>query len=825
MYMNYAMHLPATPRQPPSVWRTSVQGNARAAITSLGYLALGGIWIATSDRLGAMLFASADQLTLFQSLKGMGFVVATAMLIFAVMRRAAPASRVSIRANADLPHRRAWPMSVLLLALVLATGLPMIGLMVYGLQREAQRDVEQAHRLIASLTDVSSVDTQAFLAEQGRVAAMLALRPLLRQLVSGQCDPVLSDIMAARPELSNIVSSRLDGVAVCSAIALTHEDGASPPWWRKALDEGAGVAIGDPKKDPRSGAWQVPLVYPIRGPAGLQGSLRLDVFLSAFHPMVTAALPEGGIAAIINSQGYVIARSLEPQNTVGQRLLDPAVVDFIVRTRSGQSPAPASGKDAVERQFAFRPVGDTGWFAITGLPTGVMYSQARANALRMGLAALMVLALSAGLVVLVSQRITAPMRALTRTARRVAHGQFDLRAPEGGPREVAEVSAGFNRMLDRIPLIEQQLRESEERYRALVELAPDGVVMIEGGRLTYVNPGFRALFGLPLNAPVSAISLAELAAPEDRDALSARLAQLQGAPGGSPAVQLTMRRQDGTLIQVEQASISVRMKGRVVVQSHLRDVTARHMARQALEAANETLESRIQERTGELQDANHALEAFSYSVAHDLRAPVACVGGFADALASSVARGDTAKAAHYASRILHNTKKMNAMIDGLLKLARAGRMRLDCRPVDMNVMVQQVLADHDGASKALCHIEDLPVVMADADTIRQVWCNLISNALKYSSHATTPTLDIRSRVHAGEYVFTVADNGMGFDSVAAENLFGVFQRLPGAEAFEGTGVGLAIVRRIVERHGGRVWADGKPGEGARFSFALPCAGR
>jgi len=252
-----------------------------------------------------------------------------------------------------------------------------------------------------------------------------------------------------------------------------------------------------------------------------------------------------------------------------------------------------------------------------------------------------------------------------------------------------------------------------------------------------------------------------------------------------------------------------------------RDLAARAAARRELEAANQELDARVQERTRALESANRALQMFSHAVAHDLSAPAARLQGFAKALGNAARAGDADKLTHYAARIDANARLMQEIIDGLLQLSRAERMGLERVPVDCDALVRELLQELQVPATVRVELAPLGIVQADRAGLRQVWTNLLSNALKYSSHAPEPVLCVAAADLAHERVFSVADNGIGFAPEEAQRLFDLFTRLPSAREFPGSGVGLMIVKRTVERHGGRVWAQGTPGRGASFSFALP----
>ncbi|MGH8206591.1 MAG: ATP-binding protein, partial [Steroidobacteraceae bacterium] len=260
-------------------------------------------------------------------------------------------------------------------------------------------------------------------------------------------------------------------------------------------------------------------------------------------------------------------------------------------------------------------------------------------------------------------------------------------------------------------------------------------------------------------------------------------------------------------------------------------VIARALDVQRLRHENAELQERERRRSEDLAAAYQDLESFSYSISHDLRAPLRAVDGYAQILQDDFGARLDDEGRRVVGVIRDGSRKMEQLIVGLLAFSRASRQPLSLSSIDMTAVAQaavaEVMAGHKGPAPRI-EIEELPACAADASVIRQVWCNLIGNALKYSAKQPEPrvrisgTIEEREAVYR-EAVYRVEDNGAGFDMQYAHKLFGVFQRLHAAEDFAGTGVGLAIVHRIVTRHGGRIWAEGEPGKGAWFQFALPAA--
>ena len=240
--------------------------------------------------------------------------------------------------------------------------------------------------------------------------------------------------------------------------------------------------------------------------------------------------------------------------------------------------------------------------------------------------------------------------------------------------------------------------------------------------------------------------------------------------------------------------------------------------------ARKQVEIELYERTGQLEDVNKELESFAYSVSHDLRAPLRAIDGFSHQVLKHYADKLDDEGKRYLTVVRENTQKMGQLIDDILAFSRMGRLEISMAEVSMEGLAHEVSEELKlgiAGRELAMQIKPLPPCRGDFAMLRQVWVNLLGNAIKFTRTKAAALVEVAGHAEGAENIYYVKDNGAGFDMQYADKLFGVFQRLHGNEEFEGTGIGLAIVKRVVTRHGGRVWAESKVDEGATFYFALP----
>lgn len=366
--------------------------------------------------------------------------------------------------------------------------------------------------------------------------------------------------------------------------------------------------------------------------------------------------------------------------------------------------------------------------------------------------------------------------------------------------------------------------EARSRLSGIVRSSSDAIISKSlDGIITSWNSGAEKVFGYTEKEAVGQSML--ILFPPDRIHEEADILARIARDETVPHFETQRVRKDGHVLDLSVTISPVHdSEGQVIGASKIaRDITDRRLAEEAIRKLNAELEQRVVERTAQLEAANKELEAFSYSVSHDLRAPLRAMDGFSQALLEDYGPQLPAEAQDHVRTIRRGAQKMGALIDDLLTFSRLSRSPLTFRQVDVNRLVRSTLEDlapqRSGHEVELVHHE-LPACQGDPALLKQVWVNLLANAFKYTQKRARAVVEIGSMVKNGETIYFVRDNGTGFDMRYAGKLFGVFQRLHRAEDYEGTGVGLAIVQRVVHRHGGRVWAEAKVNEGATFFFTL-----
>lgn len=419
----------------------------------------------------------------------------------------------------------------------------------------------------------------------------------------------------------------------------------------------------------------------------------------------------------------------------------------------------------------------------------------------------------------------------TITHGRVWHGEIKNRAKDGSfywvdttivpflndqgkPRQYVAIRADITER----KLAEEARRTSEGRYRTLFECAPDGILIADPDSY-YIdaNASICQMLGYTREELIG-LHASDIVTEQEVRHIEPALDIIKKKADYHREWQF--RRKNGSVFAAEVIATAL-PDGNLL--GMIRDVTERKEAETKIHQLNAELEQRVAQRTAELQAANKELEAFSYSVSHDLRAPLRAVDGFSLAVLEDYGPQLPEEGRHYLETIRHGAQKMGALIDDLLTFSRLSRAPLNKQKVNTAQQVRDVLEDlgpQRNGREIDMRIGDLPPCEGDPALLKQIWANLLSNALKYTQKRELTVVEIGFEPTPKGDAFFVRDNGTGFDMRYANKLFGVFQRLHRAEDYEGTGVGLAIVQRIIHRHGGQIWAEAAVNRGATFYFTL-----
>jgi len=506
------------------------------------------------------------------------------------------------------------------------------------------------------------------------------------------------------------------------------------------------------------------------------------------------------------------------------------------------------GKLIKEKVIITRGIDDLGEIAVTYTTANIEASLIQSRNQLILFSLILMLGLSL-VIFLVGTGLTRPIDRLTEAARAMANGNLDQEIETRGARELRILGKSFISMRDAIQEkiadlaaknvqlreevqerihAQQALKESEEKYRSFFEQSVSPMLLAKGVQFIDGNAAALNMLGLDSIDELQKLTVLDISPEIQPDGMpSKNLAEtiLTGLKNqGSAYIEWSHKRKNGEIFPV---AISLTVIGveddEVLTHVIWQDISDRKLAEEELIKYHQQLEELVEERTNELTAVNKELEAFSFSVSHDLRAPLRSIDGFSEALLEDYVTKLDATGHDYLQRIRAAAQKMGQLIDALLDLSRVTRRELLKDTVDLSALAQDALKDlqHGEAEREVaCTIQPGIRAKGDKQLLRIVMANLLGNAWKYTSKNSQAQIEFGTKVENGETIYFVRDNGAGFDMTYATKLFGAFQRMHHDDEFPGTGVGLATVSRIINKHGGRIWAESAPGKGATFYFTL-----
>lgn len=515
--------------------------------------------------------------------------------------------------------------------------------------------------------------------------------------------------------------------------------------------------------------------------------------------------PSERIAAVVDSSGAIVARNRDAAKYMGQHV-SPQLLKQMRELNEGV--LESVSRDGTPVLSVFSRSATSGWGVVIGIPIAVLTADLwRSLSLLVGVAALL-LASSVGLAWFMGGRVVRPVRELRSAALEIGYGK-PVTVPELGILEVDEVGQALAHASLRLAEANQALSGSEARMRSIVESATDAIVILdEGGDIVLFNFAAVTMFGCPreqaIGTPFSRFIPERLRDEFATQLLTHRNGEGQGQGDGASEVATAVR-SNGEEFQVEISFPQVLAGAGEVRTLILRDITARVRIQQALERSNLDLQQ------------------FAFVASHDLKTPLRSIGGFVQILERNHAASLDDKALALIHRTSDAVRRLEQLTDDLLSYARVSAKARPFTLVDTREVVLDVLQLLHAAiedSGAEVGIGEMPVILCDRTQLVQLFLNLLGNSIKYCrDHA--PVVKVSARRAEREWVFSITDNGIGIDARHHEKVFEVFKRLHTQQEYPGTGIGLAVCRRVVEHHGGRIWVESAPGHGSTFSFTLP----
>jgi PAS domain S-box-containing protein len=851
----------------------------------------------------------------------------------------APATgRIGAMGETKIRGRR---VGVELAILVMIVAVPLAGMIAYLLYDTAHRDEQHAAGLAMQMAVTTADRAERYIEATRKALEALAKRPLIRAMDLDRCDPQLADLNELYGRPANIVVIDLQGRIICGAtmpprnvVLLTADEEML-----RAMKAKPGFRLSKPIIGRISKRWTVAVAQPVFSPSGeLAGIVAVGIDLQNWVSFSSiAGEPKGTVHDVVTAEGIVIARSAEAEAWIGRNAGGSEVHRRMLEMKQGT--VRARGTEGADRLWGFTPVPHTDWFARSSVSANRVFGPVRERTAQTFIVLAIVLAIAFAAVVISVARLVRPMQTIAAAVRSRTGGRGDVRVPVAGPREVAELAAELNRMIDTGERRDEDLR----RFRAAMDISGDAILLIDRATLRYVdvNQTFCEMLGYSRQeilgkTPMDVFSADRATLERDYDALMA------DKHSSANVVEGAYRRKDGTQVPVEARRRAVHTEHGWIIVATATDITQRKRAEEYLRQSEERfrrtfeiagsgvahigldrrflrvnrrlcdilgypereligltgreishpddldvinrqrpilyageidavrVEKRYVRKDGsivwvaftmtverdeagqamyeiaifdditsrkeaeaalraahdELTRSNSELEQFAYVASHDLQEPLRMVASYTQLLGRRYGDRLEGDAKEFMAYIVDGAARMKQLIEDLLAYSRVGTRGKEFKPVRLEAVVERARTNLRAAlgesGGAITH-DALPEVEGDELQLTQLLQNLAGNALKFRAEAK-PVIHISSIEREHEFEITVRDNGIGIEAQYFERIFMVFQRLHDKGQYPGTGIGLAICKKVADRHGGRLWVESAPGQGSAFKFTLPKAG-